>query len=203
MGIYAQTPGRRTRQVLADLFIIGWIFLAFQGGFAVREAVQGLSRPVSAMTESARSLGKDLGAAEKSAAQIPGVGNEVSNSLRQVQRSNAAVATFGEQQLSAISQLALILGLLTAIIPIAVAVAIWLPIRLRFIRRLRAAQQLIDSAPDLEIFALRALARQPLKALDRINRDPAGSWRRGDLRVINKLAALELRSLGLRPPYGR
>ncbi len=203
MGIYAQTPGRMTRQVLSDLFIVGWIFLMCQGGFAVRDAVQGLSEPVQAMTSSARNLGKELGQAQKSAQQIPGVGNEVSNSLKQVQRSNASIATFGEQQLAAISQLSVILGLVTAIVPAAIAVALWLPIRLRFIRRMQAARMLVSSAPDLELFALRALARQPLKALDRISQDPAGSWRRGDLRVINKLAALELRSLGLRPPYGR
>jgi hypothetical protein len=203
MGIYAQTPGRMTRQVLSDVFIVGWIFLMCQGGFAVRDAVQGLAEPVQAMTSSARNLGKELGEAQKAAQQIPAVGNQVGNSLRQVQRSNASIATFGEQQLSAISRMSIILGLITAIIPSAVALVLWLPIRLRFIRRMRAAQLLVSSAPDLEIFALRALTRQPLKALDRISPDPAGSWRRGDLRVINKLAALELRSLGLRPPYSR
>jgi hypothetical protein len=52
---------------------------------------------------------------------------------------------------------------------------------------------------DLELFALRALANRPLRELYRVTPDPAGALRAGD---YAGLAALELRSLGLRaePP---
>jgi hypothetical protein len=44
------------------------------------------------------------------------------------------------------------------------------------------------------------MTHQPLHVLARIDDDPAGAWRRGDAWVIDRLAGLELRSAGLRPP---
>ena len=73
-------------------------------------------------------------------------------------------------------------------------------LRLRFVRRASAAQQFIDAAPDLDLFALRAMANQPMPRLARISDDPAGAWRRGELDVIHALALLELKDSGLRPP---
>ncbi len=80
------------------------------------------------------------------------------------------------------------------------AVLIWLPGRIRFARRASAAPKFIDHAADLDLFALRAMANQPLHVLARLSDDPAAAWRRGDPDVIHRLATVELRSVGLRPP---
>ena len=40
----------------------------------------------------------------------------------------------------------------------------------------------------------------PSDALARVSDDPANAWRRRDPEVVRSLAALELRSLGLREP---
>jgi hypothetical protein len=58
----------------------------------------------------------------------------------------------------------------------------------------------VDADADLDLFALRAMANQPLHVLARISSDPAGDWRRRDPAVVRALAAVELRSAGLRPP---
>ena len=52
---------------------------------------------------------------------------------------------------------------------------------------------------DLDLFALRALATQPVHVLARVADDPAGAWRAGDAEVVSRLADLELRAVGLRP----
>ena len=78
----------------------------------------------------------------------------------------------------------------------------YLPSRLRFVRRATAGQRYLDSGADLDLFALRAMAHQPLHVLAGIDADPAGAWRRGDPDVVDRLARLELRSVGLRPPAG-
>ena len=67
-------------------------------------------------------------------------------------------------------------------------------------RRATAAQRFIDAEPDLDLFALRAMANQPMPRLAKVSDDPAGAWRRGDLDVIHALALLELKDSGLRPP---
>ena len=84
--------------------------------------------------------------------------------------------------------------------PILIVGATWFVLRLRFVRRASAAQQFIDAAPDLDLFALRAMANQPMPRLAKISDDPAGAWRRGELDVIHALALLELKDSGLRPP---
>ena len=58
----------------------------------------------------------------------------------------------------------------------------------------------MDAAADLDLFALRALARQPLHVLARISDDPAGAWRARDPEVVLALGSLELREAGLRVP---
>ena len=99
-----------------------------------------------------------------------------------------------------VETVALVLGLVTAIVPIMLVGAVWLWLRLRFIVRASTAQRFVDAAQDLDLFALRAMAHQPMTALDRISPDPAGAWRRQEVDVIRALATLELRSEGLRPP---
>ena len=60
-------------------------------------------------------------------------------------------------------------------------------------------RRFIDATADLDLFALRALARQPMHVLARVHDDPAGAWRASDPDVIAALADLELRECGLRP----
>ena len=82
-------------------------------------------------------------------------------------------------------------------------VALWLPRRIRFYRQARASQQFLDSSADLDLFALRAMASQPLYVLAGVSDDPVRAWRDGDRQVIDQLAAIELRRNGLRFPKDR
>jgi hypothetical protein len=43
------------------------------------------------------------------------------------------------------------------------------------------------------------MAHQPMHVLARISDEPVAAWRRGDDDVVQALAALEMRSVGLRP----
>jgi hypothetical protein len=100
----------------------------------------------------------------------------------------------------AVQTLAFWLALAVALIPILVLLWVYLPPRLRFVRRASAGQKFLDEAADLDLFALRAMTHQPLHVLAGLDDDPAGAWRRGDRNVIDRLAELELRSVGLRMP---
>ena len=78
----------------------------------------------------------------------------------------------------------------------------YLPLRWRFVREATAGQRFVDSGSDLDLFALRAMANQPLHRLARISDDPVRAWRDGDPDVVRALAVLELRDVGL-PPLDR
>ena len=56
---------------------------------------------------------------------------------------------------------------MTISLPVLFALLIWFPRRLSFIRRATAAQKFIDNAADLDLFALRAMANQPMHKLAR------------------------------------
>jgi hypothetical protein len=88
----------------------------------------------------------------------------------------------------------------TITLPVLFALLIWLPRRIRFSRRATAAQKFIDNAADLDLFALRAMANQPMHKLAKISNDPVTAWRDRDSAVIAQLADLELRATGLRAP---
>ena len=89
-----------------------------------------------------------------------------------------------------------------------VVLAVYLPLRWRFVREATAGRRFLEGTSDpathlerrLDLFALRALSRHPLHRLARVSDDPAGAWRRGDPDVVHALASLELRSTGLRVP---
>jgi hypothetical protein len=108
--------------------------------------------------------------------------------------------TSANDQVTSIERLALIVGWLVFLIPVTIVVAFWLPRRIRFYRQARASQVFLDALPDLDLFALRAMAAQPLYVLAEISDDPVKAWRSGDRAVINQLAEVELKRNGLRLP---
>lgn len=74
----------------------------------------------------------------------------------------------------------------------------WLYLRVRFFRRKWTAITLASTAAGEQLLALRALANRPLAKLTAVSDDPVGAWRGQDQRAIRGLAALELRSAGMR-----
>ena len=94
----------------------------------------------------------------------------------------------------------MLLGWLVFLIPVVLLLVLWLPARIRFFLRARAAQRFLDADADLDLFALRAMVVQPMHVIAKISDDPVAAWRRGDKEVIHALAAIELRRSGLVPP---
>ena len=69
-------------------------------------------------------------------------------------------------QVTSIERAGLLLGWLVFLIPVVLLVVIWLPARIRFFLRARAAREFLDSEADLDLFALRAMVG-PADARDR------------------------------------
>ena len=200
MMLYADLPARRARQVAADLFVVLWTWRWIVVARAVHEATLRLADPGRRIDSSAGDLARRLRDAGDSVAGIPLVGDDVSSPFDGAGRAAEGLAGAGRQQVAAVESLAHWLGLSVALVPILLLLLLWLPPRVRFVRRARAGRRFLDSGADLDLFALRAMAHQPLHVLARVDDDPAGAWRRGETGVIDQLARLELRAVGLRPP---
>jgi len=202
MKTYADTSVRRSLQIAGDLTLVLWVWFWIVIADNVHDATLELATPGRRIDRSATDLAGQLREAGEKVSGVPFVGDEVRSPFDGAGDAAAGLADAGQQQVSAVSTLANWLGVAVALIPILVVLMFYLPLRIRFIRRATAGQRYLDAGADLDLFALRAMAHQPLHVLARIDGDPAGAWLRGDAAVIDHLAGLELRSVGLRPPDG-
>ena len=200
MKLYADTSVRRTLQIVGDLAVVAWIWVWIEIADKVHDSTLKLATPGYKINSSASDLSSKLRDAGKTVSNIPFVGDKARSPFDGAGRAASGLADAGQQQVAAVGSLAHWLGLAVALIPILGLLWFYLPQRIAFVRRATAGQRFLDSGADLDLFALRAMAHQPLHVLARIDKDPAGAWRRGEAAVIDQLALLELRSVGLRPP---
>ena len=186
--------------MLGDVLLVAWVALWVWVGQAVYDATMLLARPGAEIADAGNGLADRLRDAGAVASDAPFIGDELASPFDGAGEAAEHIASAGAAQVHAVQQLATWLGWSIGLIPILIVLAVYGPLRWRFVREASAGQRFIDAAEDLDLFALRALARQPMHELARISDDPAGAWRRGDVAVVHRLAALELKDVGLRPP---
>jgi hypothetical protein len=200
MRLYADAPVRRSRQFAADvlfvLWLVGWVWI----GHVVQHGTAELAGVGRQTDESATSLSSGLTSASDSLSGLPVVGDGIAAPFDQMSEASQSLAAAGRSQVTAVERLSWILGVSIAAIPVLTVGVLFLPARWRFAREATAAARFVDAAEDLDLFALRALARQPMHVLARVSDDPAGAWRERDPQVVHALATLELRDCGLEPP---
>lgn len=200
MKLYADLTGRRTAQILSDLFALGWIAVWIWAGRSVHDATLALRKPADTLASAGGSLRDNMTGAGDQLGRLPGIGDDLRRPFVAAAGTGSQIIQAGRDLGIAVDRLALVLGVLIAVVPIVIVVGVWLALRIRFVRRATAAQRFIDADADLDLFALRAMARQPMHKLAAISPDPAGAWRRQETSTVWALALLELRSSGLRPP---
>jgi len=198
MKPYSDFAAHRTRQVTVDVLalvaIAAWIWLgAFvyslvisltDFGVQMEQAGAGFR---STMTD----VGDDLGG-------VPLIGSGIRGPFDSASSAGATLESAGQSQQVAVANLATGLGWGIALVPVLTILVIWLVPRIRFMRRAGQAQSLVRSGVALDLLALRALSNQRLPLLQTVDSDPMAAWRRGDAGVMRSLAALELKSAGVR-----
>ena len=200
MKLYADIPARRTRQLAGDIWLVAWTVLWIWIAVKLHGLVMNLAPPGMAISDGANDLAESIASAGEAVGGVPLVGESLGAPFEGMSQAARSIADAGQAEADAVATLAMFLSVSLAVLAFASFAAFWIPIRVAFVRRASAAQRFVDANEDLDLFALRAMARQPLQALARITDDPAGAWRRGDQTVIHALASLELREEGLRPP---
>ncbi|MFJ8563853.1 hypothetical protein [Streptomyces sp. NPDC093514] len=201
MRLYAQTPARRNRQVLADLIAVGLMAAAVWFALAVHDAIMMLAEPGRRVESSGDSLAGGLADAGDAASNVPFVGDLLKKPLQSAADASSGIADAGQSMQDAVGQLATLTTVALIVLPVAVVLLLWLPARLRWIRRSVTLRRLFDAPGGADLLALRALTG-PLGDLLALPTPPGGladAWRRGDERVIGELAEAALRRAGLRP----
>ncbi len=196
MRLYAAAPARCARQALGDLVLLAWIAGWAWAGRQIHESTMELAGPGRATASAADDMAGRFHDVEGRIGGLPGVGDDLAAPFSGAAEAAESLAAAGRSQVETVEDVALLAGIAVFLIPVLLVAVLYVPLRVRFVRRAHAARHLTGSDPAL--LALRALANQPLRALTRISDDPVGAWRDGDPAVVRRLADLELRNLGLR-----
>jgi hypothetical protein len=202
MKIYADGRSRRVRQQVGDLSLVVWSALWLWVAAAVHDATLALAAPGRRMQAAGGGLAGQLRDAGSVVGRLPLVGDDARAPFDGAGRAADQLSAAGGSTVQAVQHLAFWLAVVVAAVPVTLGLVAYLPRRWRFVREATAGRRFIDSSADLELFALRAMANQPMHRLARVSPDPVGAWRSGDRAVVRALALLELRDAGLTPPRG-
>jgi hypothetical protein len=196
--LYADRPGVGLRQVVTDLLIVVWVAGWIWAATKVYSTVLKLAVPGQQIEGAGEGMSGGLSDAGDKVDNIPAVGDALASPLDKAAGAAESLADAGRAQQAAVHNLAVTLVVLLLIVPLALVLFVWLPMRVRWIRRASYATALRAGRSGRDLLALRALANQPLRRLAAIAPDPANAWRDGDASIVDSLASLELRTLGLR-----
>jgi hypothetical protein len=202
MKIYADLPGVGLRQFLTDMIVLAWVAFWIWAAVWVYERVSNLAAPGRRIESAGEGLASGLSDAGDKVGNVPAVGDGLAEPFDTAARGAEALADAGRAQQDAVHNLAIALVILVLVVPMMLVVLGWLPLRVRWIRRASLAATLRGRPSGTDLLALRALTQQPLRRLVAIHPDPASAWRDGEPAAMASLAALELRTLGLRPRRG-
>ncbi|WP_404962583.1 hypothetical protein [Streptomyces sp. 147326] len=201
MLLYAQTPARRNRQILADVIAVVLIAAAVKFALAVHGAIMLLAEPGRKVESSGESLATALHDAGDTASDVPLVGDLLKKPFQSAADAGTGLAEAGQSLQDTVSQVATLAAVALIVLPVAFVLLLWLPLRLRWIRRSATIRRLLGAPGGADLLALRALTGPP-GDLSAISTPPGGladAWRRGDQQVIAALSETALRRAGLRP----
>ncbi|MCM3500898.1 hypothetical protein M3667_03270 [Microbacterium sp. P26] len=199
MKLYSDFAAQRARQMTADVVALALIALSVSAGVAVFATVDQFSQ----LGRQIQSTGLDFRASMTDVGTrlggVPLIGEGISAPFATASSAGDTLAAVGQTQQDLVRQAAIALGVGVAALPILLILLIWLLPRLRFAMRATRTRDLIRAGVTTDLLALRALTNQKVGAITKVAPDAVTAWRRGDAEVMNRLAGLELRSVGVRP----
>ena len=198
MKLYADRLPTAIRQLLTDLVVVIWVYLWIRAGLWVHGLVLKLGVPGQKLQTAGTGIADNLAEAGSKVGKVPLVGDQLVKPFNGAADAARSLADAGREQQQIVGRVAVIMALLAVAVPLALVLFLWLPLRLRWIRRAGVASGVRDQPAGRDLLALRALASQPLNELAKLGPDIAQSWRNGDAEAVDALAALELRRLGLK-----
>lgn len=198
MKLYADRAPVAIRQLLTDALVAVWVYAWIRVGMTLFDLVQKLAAPGRKLEGAGDGLARNLSSAGNKINSLPGVPDSVGAPFNDAAQAATSLANAGREQQAVVDDLAWVLSVVVVVVPVALVVLVWLPLRIRWMRRAGSAARLRGVTAGRDLLALRALTTQPLRRLLRVDPEIAARWRRGDPEAVEALARLELRSLGLR-----
>lgn len=184
----------RDALVVLALLVLAWL------GRGMFGLVDNLRAVTDAVDSAGSSVQDSFGAAAEVLSATPVVGDDIAGALESAGAASGGnvvdLALTGD---TAIHRLALTLGVLTFVIPAAILLLLYIPMRVGQTRRLRASRQVYRDEHNPErrrLLAMRAALSLPTDHLVQFSPDPIGDLIRGD---HDALVAALLEEAGLAP----
>lgn len=195
MKIYAERPGRLTGQVLFDLAVVAWIGGWVLLGTAVHDRIDALRRPVFQVGEASEGISTALSGTGDQIRNLQFIGEVLVAPFDAIVNGAGQLVQATNDGQSSIAQIADLAVPAVAVLPITVAVLVWLVTRARWMRRATAAARMRGSAGGQGLLAAQALQAPRLDRLIGVvdADDPLG-----DAASRRHLAGFTLQHLGLK-----
>lgn len=200
MKLYSDFAAHRARQMTADIVALVIIAVSVATGVIVFSTVNQLAQFGRQMQSAGADFRTSMTDVGDRLGGVPLIGSGISAPFDTASSAGDTLASAGQTQQDLVLQAAIALGIGVAALPILLTLLIWLLPRLRFISRATRTRTLLRAGLDSDLLALRALTNQKVAAIAKVDPDALGAWRRGDPEVTQRLAGLELRSVGIRVP---
>ncbi|HXM57347.1 MAG TPA: hypothetical protein VOB72_18260 [Candidatus Dormibacteraeota bacterium] len=197
-------PGRLGRLAL-DLFAVLWTAAWALAGWALYQLVLALEVVADSISRTGETFNSWVHAFQGSVpGNVPGLSGALHSLGDALQRSAGdPLVQRGMEAHARIEQVAVVLGLFVALLPIVTVTGVYLLWRWRDVRELRAAAAFVGAAERTgrvdeanAVLAHRAVAVLPFRQLMRASADPVGDLAAGRHDV---LAAAMLRRAGMHP----
>lgn len=200
LTFYADEPGRRMRQIVADALLLLWSALAIWAGRIVHERALVAQSGAQKLEHGSTSLAQSMKDAGDVVAKIPLIGDGARAPFDRAAATSTDLSGSGHDLATGLGRFAVLLGVLTALVPILIAVIPWCFTRLRYALRAGRLARLRRMPGGYRLLALEALTSAKPSDLGRIDDDPVQAWQDGDVAATKDLARLVLRTHGLRLP---
>lgn len=200
MKLYAERPARLVAQVAGDVAAVawsaGWVWLALQ----VHDRLDALRQPTVRVGRASDGIANALTDTGDQVRNLQFVGDVLAAPFDAIAEGARELVTASDNGQAAIGSLADLMIPVIALLPVLFAVAVWLALRGRWIRRATGASRLRSSEQGVVLLAAQALTSP---RLDRVTGELGDGHPFDDTRSLRALAGHQLRGLGLRVPRDR
>ena len=204
MRLYPDIYSRRFGWMLADLLVVGWIYLSVQAGLLVNRLILQLDALAQGVIRAGQTFDSWIRSFTQSVPNnVPYLSDFLHRTAESLKaHSGDSLISAGQAGSHAVHLLALIVGIIVAAIPVVLALMVFLPRRIRLIYDMQGIHLTIRRAlarPELtpqmlEILAGRAIYTLPYHRLLAYSKNPAEDWY---MRRFEPLARAELERHGL------
>ncbi|WP_375400286.1 hypothetical protein [uncultured Amnibacterium sp.] len=198
MKWYSDFGASRTYQIVGDVVAILVVVVGIVLGVTLHNAIDALKQVGANVESSGSDFSKTMGDIGRQLGGVPLIGSGIKAPFDAAGNAGTTLAQAGSNWQEGIERLATLVGWTVALLVLLLVLVGWVRPRLVGAIKRGILARLARRSPDLDLLAFRALANQPAAAVARVDPNAVTAWRRGDIEVIQRLAALELRASGIK-----